>query len=620
MIASKTFSPRATILVSHRKSPKHDEVQRKSDLTRWPHRKVSVDGPIIIKPSKAATSRSSGGVDSSGGIPDTHSEEYQQDISREESARRHLNPEDTTTSIIPSVKDTSSKTHPTRPPTLNKTSRLCRTRLRKGSSTLPDYSHVTSKVKQYIKDMKKLSNQTTPPTTTTKTTPILRSAGEHGGHPSTKIVILDEEPLEPEIFSLYSRSEFADELQQLRNELIGVKTYNELLEIMVLERLSRCAADRTLAALQLQYDNMTAMFAEKQNEIDRLRFYKDVKVNEEFTVTLKTKEEEMGRSRRSSVGDTSVASLRHTPSSSALVKPSHSPSRSSTPCNLIRATSTPIANPNITLADQFQSNVDLTRPYPEVEICQSRSTTRDERMDLGRTVDSGVADSMPEDTTLESWVKDIEVILRRMVEFAILEENHSLNQNEKTIIWHSIQHQYKLKCCQFPVLSSHWPARQSGLVLQELGQAIQVLASRYNLDLLPQGQSEVTLPVTSGPSGEKKTAGHPEEGLEVYLDPIDELPMEEKSLIQEQQATTGPHEGSSTLGYINNINSAGVECSEENDINITNSHRHFFNQQQQQKQQQQQHKKISGSIINLKTPHNNTHTHTHTPVLHPIQR
>lgn len=45
-------------------------------------------------------------------------------------------------------------------------------------------------------------------------------------------------------------------------------------------------------------------------------------------------------------------------------------------------------------------------------------------------------------------------------------------------------------CSQFPGVSTHWPSAQSGLVLQELGQAIQVLATRYSLDLLPQGSSE----------------------------------------------------------------------------------------------------------------------------------
>ncbi|KAK3872840.1 hypothetical protein Pcinc_022095 [Petrolisthes cinctipes] len=455
------------------------------------------------------------------------------------------------------------------------------------SSRRPDYSHVGSKVKQYIKDMKERDLKNT--TRSLPTTPPSRPGY---GRSSPHVMILNE-PLLKDL-SQYTLNDTPEDLKKLREKLVGEKAdpkiLEEILELLVLERKSRCAADRTLAALQLRYDNMTAMFAEKQNEIDRLRFYKDVKVNEEFTVTLKTKEEEMGRSRKSSVGDTSVASLRHTPSSSALVTPSHSPSRSSTPCNLIRATSTPIANPNITLAlennsslisplhsvnhsthdasqsdldmtlpdthmtcpdpnlthcstdlmlpgsdmtlpsteliqpvtdltqpdpgfiqqgrDQFQSSVDLTRPYPEVEICQSRNTTRDERMDLGRTVDSGVADSMPEDTTLDSWMKDAEVILKRVKEFAVLEENKVLDQKERTIIWHSILQQYWSLCSQFPVLSSHWPARQSGLVLQELGQAIQVLASRYNLDLLPQGQSEVTLPITSGPSGEKKTAGH----------------------------------------------------------------------------------------------------------------
>ncbi|KAK4323940.1 hypothetical protein Pmani_005399 [Petrolisthes manimaculis] len=455
------------------------------------------------------------------------------------------------------------------------------------SSRRPDYSHVGSKVKQYIKDMKERDLKNT--TRSLPTTPPSRPGY---GRSSPHVMILNE-PLLKDL-SQYTLNDTPEDLKKLRKKLVGEKAdpriLEEILELLVLERKSRCASDRTLAALQLRYDNMTAMFAEKQNEIDRLRFYKDVKVNEEFTVTLKTKEEEMGRSRRSSVGGTSVVSPRHTPSSSALVTPSHSPSRSSTPCNLIRATSTPIADPNITLAlennnslisplhsvnhsthdasqsdlditlpdthmmtcpdpnlthcstdlmlpgsdmtqpsteliqpvtdltqpdpgfiqqgrDQFQSNVDLTRPYPDVEICQSRSTTRDERMDLGRTVDSGVADSMPEDTTLDSWMKDAEVILKRVKEFAVLEENKVLDQKERTIIWHSILQQYWSLCCQFPVLSSHWPAPQSGLVLQELGQAIQVLATRYNLDLLPQGQSEVTLPITSGPS-EKKTGGH----------------------------------------------------------------------------------------------------------------
>ncbi|KAK4323941.1 hypothetical protein Pmani_005400 [Petrolisthes manimaculis] len=379
MIASKTFAPIATILVRPKKSPKHDEVQRKADLTRWHHRKVSVDGPMITKPSKAATGRSS------------------------------------------SV----------------------------------DY-----------------------------------------------------------------------ELQQLRNELVGVNTYNELLEIMVLERLSRLETDRTLAALQLRYDNMTAMFAEKQNEIDRLRATSTPIADPNITLALENNNSLISplHSVNHSTHDASQSDLDITlPDTHMMTCPDPNLIHCSTylmlPGSDMTQPSTELIQPVTDLTqpdpgfiqqgrDQFQSNVDLTRPYPDVEICQSRSTTRDERMDLGRTVDSGVADSMPEDTTLDSWMKDAEVILKRLIEFAMLEENNFLNQKEKTLIWHSIQHQHKLLCCQFPVLSSHWPAPQSGLVLQELGQAIQVLATRYNLDLLPQGQSEVTLPITSGPSEEKKTGGH----------------------------------------------------------------------------------------------------------------
>lgn len=68
--------------------------------------------------------------------------------------------------------------------------------------------------------------------------------------------------------------------------------------------------------------------------------------------------------------------------------------------------------------------------------------------------------------------------------------------------------QYWSLCSQFPGVSTHWPSAQSGLVLQELGQAIQILATRYSLDLLPQGRSELVVPLTSSPSEEKKTGGH----------------------------------------------------------------------------------------------------------------
>ncbi|KAG7153613.1 hypothetical protein Hamer_G009253 [Homarus americanus] len=384
------------------------------------------------------------------------------------------------------------------------------------SSKKVDYSQVTSKVRQYIKDMKdkdlRNSTRSLPSTPARKKMQLV----------TNEAIVLDEKLLRE--LSKYNEEKMPHDIRKIRDQIIGEKgdpkRLEEILKLLICERKSRYASDTTLAALQLRYDNLNAMFAEKQNEIDRLRFHKDIHINKEYSFTIKTQEERRDNSGRSSHNETPPLtpsrSLHHYLSSPNLsgrrssyqVTPPNTPNiRSLSPTltcfNFIKNTSTPIVDPNWNFAYDPSSSCVLQDSLPRdaPRDHHSPEADQDKNKDLERT------ESSLEGVSLQSWMKDANNILKRVKEFALLEGSAALQHSERNIIWHSILQQYWCLSSQFPMLTLLAPAKESGQLLQELGLALQATASRFDLDLVIdkcQKGGEVTVSCPNTVSGVDK--------------------------------------------------------------------------------------------------------------------
>ncbi|XP_053632599.2 uncharacterized protein [Cherax quadricarinatus] len=450
------------------------------------------------------------------------------------------------------------------------------------SSKKLDYSQVPSKVRQYIKDVKdkdiRNSTRSLPCTPARKTKPQVTSQA-----------VVSDETLFREL-PHFDDDEMPDDIRKIRDQIFGEnidpKKLENILKMLILERKSRHASDATLAALQLHFDNLSARFAEKENEIDRLRFYKDIHINKGYTLLFKAEEDRRINSGRSSHNTTPP----NTPSRSHFASPNISGRRSSyqttppnTPnirslspnlshSNLIKATSTPIADPNLSFAYGssnsyvFQDSIpgDASRNHRSMESKEissgylkdedgSRDFKNDERnKDLSkerngdlnneersrdlmneergsnmkkeetnmgienrvrirdleswetsrdfeneqRNRDKKISSSRDE-INLQLWMKDAQTVLKRIKEFALLEGSAALQQSERNIIWHSILDQYWRLSYQFPLLTLLASSHEPGILLQDLGLALQATARRFDLDLVARQHQERGEPVKS---------------------------------------------------------------------------------------------------------------------------
>ena len=127
------------------------------------------------------------------------------------------------------------------------------------------YSHVTSKVKKYIDGIKSSeSSRRASPSRSNTSTPCNDSK-------MGSIFLLDE--------NLISLDDHHDDLpkelqilvQQLKQAKDNPNLLRTLLKVLIEERKARSENEQTLAALQLEYDNLLAKHAHSQNLIDDLR-------------------------------------------------------------------------------------------------------------------------------------------------------------------------------------------------------------------------------------------------------------------------------------------------------------------------------------------------------------
>ncbi|XP_069180964.1 uncharacterized protein [Procambarus clarkii] len=348
------------------------------------------------------------------------------------------------------------------------------------SSKKLDYSQVPSKVRQYIKEMKDKDIRNS--TRSLPSTPARKKKQQA----TSQIVVLDEKLLR-ELSQYDDDDEMPDDIRKIRDQIIGEKgdskRLEDILKLLILERKSRHASDTTLAALQLRFDNLNALFAEKQNEIDRLRFYKDIQVNKEYIFSIQTQEERIITSDRSSHNTTApntpnksahhyLISPNMTRRSSYQTTPPNTPNiRSLSPTlshyNIIKTTSTPIADPNWSFAYDpnssymFQekhaggvsrvqcstvSGEDRSRDIKNQE--RNRNPENQEKSrdlkDQAMSKDLKTTESSHDAVSLELWMKDARTVLKRIREFALLEGSAALQHSEKSIIWNSILQQVKL--------------------------------------------------------------------------------------------------------------------------------------------------------------------------------
>ena len=123
------------------------------------------------------------------------------------------------------------------------------------------YRHVKSKVKRYIKEIKK--NNTRPsPSRSCTSTPCKSPETENIFLLNEDIVNLDESSMPDEVQSL---------ITELKNQSNNPKLLNTLLKALISERKARSEQEQIFAALQLDYDNLLAKQAQSRNLIDELR-------------------------------------------------------------------------------------------------------------------------------------------------------------------------------------------------------------------------------------------------------------------------------------------------------------------------------------------------------------
>ncbi|KAK7077910.1 hypothetical protein SK128_024650 [Halocaridina rubra] len=376
----------------------------------------------------------------------------------------------------------------------------------------PDYSHIPSKVKQYIKDMKDKDMRKS--TRSLPTTPAkMKSSALSKAHGKRTVV---DEVLFHELYYLEEK-DIPETIKRLKEQLIRSKSnfegLDELLQLWTLERKLRYASDTTLATLQEHYDNLNALYAEKQNEIDRLRFFRHSHINQVYNIPFKINNEKMAEKQFGEFGrsschttppNTPCNSITHfftspnTPTrrSSLQAASSNLPavlSLSSTPFGmLVKSSSTPTINHTWSPTCELKETTSVAASdspeaaHPEtVNKDQSRKDVRDASSTI----------------SLEQWVRDANSVLKRVKEFALLKGSSALQPNETNLIWQSILTQAFIKpCCmsppfqywqlsaQFPVLSLIPGSHQaSGLLVQSLGQALSGTASRFDLELVPSG-------------------------------------------------------------------------------------------------------------------------------------
>lgn len=129
-----------------------------------------------------------------------------------------------------------------------------------------NYTHVQSKVKQYIRNIKASQFRRASPSRSDTNSPC-KTPTSSG--PGNSIYLLNEDLLSEKNGAL------PDELQALLHQLEGASGDPQLLRtlfrVLMSERQTRSEHEHMLAAMQLSYDNLLATHARSQNLIDELR-------------------------------------------------------------------------------------------------------------------------------------------------------------------------------------------------------------------------------------------------------------------------------------------------------------------------------------------------------------
>ncbi|XP_047486082.1 uncharacterized protein LOC125037114 [Penaeus chinensis] len=354
-----------------------------------------------------------------------------------------------------------------------------------------DYSHVQSKVKQYIRDVKErdMRNSTRSLPSTPARKAVLRNEAD--------VIMINERMLKE--FGDLKPEDLPEDIKKLKSKVLGEggdpKVLEHILRLILEERKSRHASDTTLAALQLRYDNLNTKYAEKQNEIDRLRFFKDIHINKDYTITLRAQEE--GRlnagsnwsSRNTTPPNTPYKSLTHyntspnTPQrrSSCHMTPPNTPNiRSLSPSlapNLVKSTSTPLVDPLWSFALDPSGSYTYRDSLP-VDLNKDPSLIGDQE----RAKDGG--GGLGQDgASLQNWMKETNSVLQKVKDFTVLQGHGAVQQSERNIIWQHILHEYWRLAGLFPMLTLVSPTHEPGMLLQKLGKALQVTAGRFDLEL-----------------------------------------------------------------------------------------------------------------------------------------
>lgn len=287
------------------------------------------------------------------------------------------------------------------------------------SSRKIDYSHIPSKVRQYIRDMKEKDVRNS--SRSLPSTPARKSMKQA----TSQTIVLDEKLLRE--IAQYKENDMPKDIRKIRDQIIGEagdqNMLEEILKLLVHERKSRHASDTTLAMLQLRYDNLNAMFAEKQNEIDRLRFYKDICINKEYSLLFKEERRGFsGSSLNTSPLNTPCRSTPHFLSSPNLfgrrssyhTTPPNTPKdRSVSPAghsfNHIRSTSTPIHDRNTSLAYDVSESCAFNESIQgDANRNQVTQSDQEQVRDLETT------GSSEDGVSVQSWMTNANAFLKRV--------------------------------------------------------------------------------------------------------------------------------------------------------------------------------------------------------------
>lgn len=273
------------------------------------------------------------------------------------------------------------------------------------SQRRPNYSHVQSKVKQYIQERKrqeskerenniaKLQSKSLPATPMKQKYRTTTSLEE--------VLLLDEKTLASLSSATIDHKESLPiEVRKIENEMhdenARIKILTSLLSQLQEERQSRVNLGSTLNALQLDYNNLLAQFAQAKNTIDDLRLYKNIsEKNSDIQQESKPNQRHIFQKALSTPNIFSEWC-------SLGVSKNHSESTKST-VNLVKATSSPLVDPDVSLT------IKLVK-----DKCDNEQTLK--RIETNPHIEEKLNDKkyFGENSSYNAWIEDYQYVYQKV--------------------------------------------------------------------------------------------------------------------------------------------------------------------------------------------------------------